>query len=121
MENVPTLAMLAASKETLKRRAEKVLRRVGKKIKKRCTASLAPTESRVGGGALPDQAIPSWAVSLRPLDRSVAELERNLRLAENAVIGRIDNDLYILDMRTVQDGEIGVLSDLLCTLLGDEG
>ncbi len=121
LQNVPTLAMLTATKEVLKRRAEKLLRRVRKKIEKKCTASLAKTASKVGGGALPEQDIASWAVSLLPIDRTVAELERNLRLAENPVIGRIENDIFILDMRTIQDREIALLSESLCGLLGENG
>jgi L-seryl-tRNA(Ser) seleniumtransferase len=119
LRNVPTLAMLVASQEELKRRAEKLLRRLRKKVDKKCLAALVRTESRVGGGAMPEQGLASWAVSLRPLDRSVAELERNLRLAENPVIGRIEKDILVLDMRTVQDKEIALLSAVLCSLLGE--
>lgn len=120
VKNVPTLAMLAASEDVLMRRAKRLMGRVKKKIEKRCVLSLVSTESRVGGGALPEQGMLSWAISLHPLDRTVAELERNLRLSENAVIGRIENERCILDMRTVQDAEIKLLADALCRLFEGE-
>lgn len=119
--NIPTLAMLAAPADVLKRRAMSLLRRVKGKTEKRCAVSLLPAESRVGGGALPEQGLQSWAVCLAPLDRSVAELERDLRLGENPVIGRIENDAFLLDMRTVKDAEIGILAGAFCRLFGEQG
>jgi L-seryl-tRNA(Ser) seleniumtransferase len=76
------------------------------------------TGSRVGGGALPEEDLESRAVALEPLDRSVNELEKDLRTSPFPVIGRIEEDRFILDMRTVGDDEIPLLSNILHQVFG---
>lgn len=116
LENVPTLAMLTASKELLKKRAQKILRRLRKKIESRCTIKTTETISKVGGGALPEFTLPSWAIELRPKAMNVSALEVKLRRLDIPIIGRIENDRFLLDVRTIQDREIvelvGSISEL---------
>ena len=57
--------------------------------------------------------IESRCVELAPLDRTVNELERSLRLNQVPVIGRIEDDRYLLDMRTVQDDEVPLIATVL--------
>jgi L-seryl-tRNA(Ser) seleniumtransferase len=44
---------------------------------------------------------------------SVARLEKSLRLASPAIIGRIEGDRYILDPRTIQEGQAEIISTTL--------
>jgi len=61
--------------------------------------------SAVGGGAAPDLALPSRALALKPSKRSAESLARSLREASPPVIARIENDVVLLDLRTVLQGE----------------
>ena len=115
---IPTLAMLSISAPDIRRRAKRLLGRVKSKIEGKCLVTLVATESRVGGGALPEHGLPSWALSLSPLDRSVADVEKGLRLGEQSVIGRIENDTYLLDLRTIADRDIALLGHCICELFG---
>jgi L-seryl-tRNA(Ser) seleniumtransferase len=54
----------------------------------------------VGGGSLPDHTLPSIVVVIKPKD-SAENLARRLRLSTPAVIGRIEQDGFLIDMRTV--------------------
>jgi L-seryl-tRNA(Ser) seleniumtransferase len=121
MRTIPTLAMLAAPPSAIARRGRRLIRKVKKPLADRCDVSLQPTESRVGGGALPEQALASSAVALLPFDCSVNQLETRLRRASLPVIGRIEEERLLLDMRTVADDEVGGLAGALLSAFGVEG
>jgi len=113
LTNIPTLSMLTISPERLKSRAQKIQRRLKKKITNQFHIQIVPTVSRVGGGALPEFSIDSWAINLEPLKMKLSSLENILRKLPIPIIGRIDNGCFILDVRTIQDREISVLVSLL--------
>ncbi len=110
---IPTLAMLSQSRETIDRRAKRLLRRIQKPLAEYCRVTVVDVESRVGGGALPEQGLASRAVALAPVVGTVSKLEKVLRGASQAVIGRIEDDRFLLDMRTVADGEVADLARCL--------
>ncbi len=118
VSRVPTLAMLTAAPEIMERRAKRLARRVKKSLAEKCNIAVRVTGSRVGGGALPEEDIESRAVVLEPRDRTVNELEKSLRLNPLPVIGRIEDDRYILDMRTVADDEVPLIANILGQVFG---
>jgi L-seryl-tRNA(Ser) seleniumtransferase len=107
--------MISDPPETIKKRAQKFLRRTRSKIKDRCAIKLVSTISRVGGGALPEYGLVSWAAELNPAGISVSTLEKDFRALSVPVIGRIENERLLIDFRTVLDGEIPELSTELIT------
>jgi L-seryl-tRNA(Ser) seleniumtransferase len=116
LSQIPTLSMLTADPVELKRKAQKIQRRLrGKKISE-CSLKVVSTVSRVGGGAFPEYNIPSWAVELIPDSMKLSQLERRLREADTPIIGRIENERYLLDVRTIQETEIPEIIDLLLTI-----
>ncbi|MGI9535476.1 MAG: L-seryl-tRNA(Sec) selenium transferase [Desulfocapsaceae bacterium] len=110
-----TLRMISESPETIKKRAQRFLRRTRSKITDKCTLKLVSTVSRVGGGALPEYGLKSWAVELHPSETSVSRAEKDFRALPVPVIGRIENDRLLIDFRTVQDSEIPELCSELIT------
>ncbi|MBW2466168.1 MAG: L-seryl-tRNA(Sec) selenium transferase, partial [Deltaproteobacteria bacterium] len=115
---IPTLAMLSSSQEVLAGRANRLARRVRKELAGKCKVTVKKTGSRVGGGALPEENLESRAVVLEPLDRTVNKLEKNLRTIPVPVIGRIEEEKFILDMRTVLDDEISLIAGTLQQVFG---
>lgn len=67
--------------------------------------------SQVGGGALPEEDIPTRLVSVVPLNISVNVLEERLRSAETPVLARIQKDRLLIDLRTVAEVEEKILID----------
>ncbi|MEK7698457.1 MAG: L-seryl-tRNA(Sec) selenium transferase, partial [Nitrospirota bacterium] len=60
---------------------------------------------------------PTFAVSIKPSNISVNELEKRLRLGNPPIIARIKEDALLIDARTVQDKEIKtVVSCIISTL-----
>ena len=73
-------------------------------------AEIVPTEGRVGGGSVPNQSLPSYAVAL---DGNVEALEEKLRLGMQPIIGRIHEGRYLLDVRTLFEADFPVIVDAL--------
>jgi len=115
---IPTLAMLSAKPKVLAGRANRLARRIRKSLAGKCRVSVKAIGSRVGGGALPEEDLESRAVILEPLDMTVNALEKKLRANRLPVLGRIEEDRYILDMRTVMDDEIHLVSEILHQVFG---
>jgi L-seryl-tRNA(Ser) seleniumtransferase len=113
VKNVPTLAMLTISSGELKKRASNLCRRLSGKIKGKCHVSVIDTISRAGGGSLPEVTIASWAVALEPVSLSVSGFERAMRKLTTPIIGRVEENRFLLDVRTIQLCEYGeVVSQL---------
>jgi L-seryl-tRNA(Ser) seleniumtransferase len=55
----------------------------------------------VGGGALPLAELPGQVIALVPKDMSLNELTTRLRSCEPAVIGRIQENRFLIDPRTL--------------------
>jgi len=115
---IPTLAMLSLTPAEIGRKARRLKRLLAKPLADNCRVATLPTVSRVGGGALPEYDLPTVALSLAPATFSVNELEGRLRQAPEPVIGRIENDLFLLDLRTVAETEIKPLSATILKVFG---
>lgn len=106
LEEIPTLRMLAVSQEELRAKAARLCRMLEEAG---LSAQAVRTESQVGGGSVPGQTIPSWAAALNPGRLSLEGLEERLRRRELPVIGRIAHETYLLDVRTLDEGEFPLL------------
>jgi L-seryl-tRNA(Ser) seleniumtransferase len=47
-------------------------------------------------------------------------IEAIMRKTTPPIIGRIENDLFVMDMRTVQDEEIDIISSIFKKILAEE-
>ena len=114
LRNIPTLVMLTEDALAVKNRAVRLLRKLRPASGERCRFAIIPTLSQVGGGAMPECNLPSFAISLTaaagPEAVSPNRLEDDFRALATPVIGRIEHDRFLLDLRTVQDDEIGLLA-----------
>ncbi len=93
---IPVWRMIAASVDSLRERATgwaDRLREAG------VDASVEESVSAVGGGSLPGETLPTWAVVVRP--SSAARLAAALRAWEPPIIARVEDDAVWLDPRTV--------------------
>ncbi len=117
MSRIPTLAMLGMSPQLISRRISRLRRRLTADTQSAYQITVLDGTSAVGGGALPLAALPTKLLALRPTFCSVAELERQLRCGQPAIIGRIAQDHYLLDLRTVQDAELPEIAAVLQKLV----
>jgi len=97
---VPVWRMIATSSEMLRLRAEGLAWRLG--------GQAVETHSAIGGGSLPGQTQPSWAVALDS-GSGADRLASALRHASTPVVARIEDDRVLLDLRTVLPEQDAVL------------
>ncbi len=64
-------------------------------------AQVIETEDQVGGGSVPTQLLPSFAVALENGALTLEQLEAKMRLRDKPIIGRIARERYFLDVRTL--------------------
>ena len=89
-QQVPVWRMLSTPVSELERRANQ--------LAKQLNGNVVPTHSAVGGGSLPGQTQPSFAVAVRG---NADHLAAALRHATPPIVARIEGDQLLLDLRTV--------------------
>lgn len=96
--NIPLFRMLAAGAEEIASRCRRVAESLAD-----CglLAEVVETESKLGGGTSPRTRVRSYAVALHHPGHGADEVLRGLRRLDPPVIGRIDEDRVLLDLRTV--------------------
>jgi L-seryl-tRNA(Ser) seleniumtransferase len=88
---IPVWRMISTPAEALHERAERLATRIGGKP--------VETRSAVGGGSLPGQTQPSWAIALQ--NGSATTLAAKLRAANPPVVARIEDERVLLDLRAI--------------------
>ncbi len=109
LAQIPTLSMLTTPAEELELRAHALAGRLGRAG---VDADAAPGAAVVGGGTYPGVEIASWTVRVEPGTRSAASLAARLRSCSPPVIGRVEEERVVLDLRTVSasdDDRLGAL------------
>jgi L-seryl-tRNA(Ser) seleniumtransferase len=106
---IPALAMIRQPAETIRARAEALRARLP-----RLRIDIVEGRSLIGGGATPEQSIPTWLIAVKCADAAAAE--RRLRASDQPVIARIENDRLLFDLRTVFPQEEDALAAAIKTL-----
>jgi L-seryl-tRNA(Ser) seleniumtransferase len=101
---IPTLALLGATADELRRRAESLARALAA-AEVACT--VVSSTSSVGAGAFPTAQLPSSAVAL---DGGASRWAERLRAGQPAVVGRIEEGRLLLDLRAVPDDAVDPLA-----------
>jgi len=114
LARVPVLRMMSEPLEQVEARARRVIDAL--QTQATLAADLVTSTARAGAGSLPNQDLPSFAVSVSHHERSAEQLAAALRAADAPVIGRITKDRLLLDMRTVDDDEIAALCAALSAI-----
>lgn len=105
LDEIPVERMLRQSAQDVRRRAAMWC----VKLEERGVHTrLVAGESAVGGGALPEHALPTFLIAV---EGPASRLATALRLGDPPVIARIDKDACCIDPRTVLRGEDETLID----------
>ena len=118
-ERVPALAMLAATGDALRARAEKLAADLRGALDESAQVAVAAGVSEAGGGSLPLQELPTWVVEVRRDGGGVSRLEAALRRHSPPVIARVHEDALLLDPRTVESEREGALVDAVAWAWGE--
>jgi L-seryl-tRNA(Ser) seleniumtransferase len=103
LDSIPALRMMRLSKQEIALRAERLAGRIS--AQPGFTAVLRDGESVIGGGSTPGQALATSLVAVRHSKLSAARLEEALRRQRPAIVGRIEQDEFMIDLRTVEEDQ----------------
>lgn len=97
---IPLLRLMTASEDNLKNRAERLAPQIA------ATEAVEQAEpvaavTYFGGGSLPAQELATWCVAVKPARLSVDRLAAALRMGTPPVVGRVQQDRLMLDLRSV--------------------
>jgi L-seryl-tRNA(Ser) seleniumtransferase len=94
---------------------------LGKHLKKigdsRLKVSIAAFSSKAGGGALPLLELPSKCLMIQIEGMSVNTLERYMREHAPPIIGRIEDDAFIIDPRTLLEDDLPIIGSAFGSIL----
>jgi L-seryl-tRNA(Ser) seleniumtransferase len=116
---IPLYRMMARGLDELRDLGEEICSLLVGTVSEMYTVGLVDTNAAAGGGSLPGETLPSVGIEITCEGRSVDALARLLRVGVPSVLGRIERDRLILDLRTVTEEDWVLLPDLLAARLGE--
>jgi L-seryl-tRNA(Ser) seleniumtransferase len=116
LREIPTLRMLTTPLAELRRRSEALTTRL--RGVPGLSVEVREDVAYVGGGSLPDVAVPTAVVALAAADVTESELAARLRAGTPAVVGRVQDGKLLLDLRTVFEREEDELLAALTRAVG---
>lgn len=117
MTSIPTLNLLTLPLQSIEAKAKKLKKILKDTQDKRLTVNLVDIISKAGGGSFPLLELPSKGVSLRIHGMSSGTVEKNMRAYEPPIIGRIEDDVFLMDLRTIQDDELDIIYNAVTGIL----
>jgi L-seryl-tRNA(Ser) seleniumtransferase len=105
---LPVVSRLTRPIDDIRASAGRVRPAVATAMADTATVEVVACTSQIGSGALPTRTIPSAGLSIRPLarrgaGRALRQIAGALRSLPVPVLGRIDDDAIVLDLRCLDD------------------
>ena len=113
-ERLPTLRMLTRSRHEIEAQARRALSHVAEALGEDFVVELCECQSQIGSGALPLETIPSagLAIAAKRNGPALERLSAMLRELPRPVIGRIEKERLVLDLRCAGEEEAPFLANL---------
>ncbi len=105
-KDIPTIAYLTRPLEDIRKIAETVSSELSLIMNDIAEVSVENGFSQVGSGSLPVQSIETFCVMVKPKYISVDRLSALFRCSKVPIIGRIFENKFIMDMRTVYEEDM---------------
>lgn len=109
MDSIPTLRMITLPLGHIEKRAKELAKLIETTGDSRISVCLVDLFSRPGGGAFPLQKLPSKGVRVKVQGISANAVEKKMRGNDIPVIGRIEEDYFVMDLRTILDDELPII------------
>ncbi len=118
--SIPTLRLIMMPVTAIAEKA-RILSGLLKEIgDERIHIQLLDRNSKTGGGALPLLNIPSQCVAVRIDDLSANSLEKAMRHHCPPIIGRIETDLFLMDLRTMKTEDLETVQQAFSHILNQD-
>ncbi|MCD6584705.1 MAG: L-seryl-tRNA(Sec) selenium transferase [Desulfobacteraceae bacterium] len=117
IKTIPTLYLLTCPIETIENKAIKLKEILDQLNDQRLSATLIDSTSKAGGGSLPLSELPTKCIGIKISKKSAGVIEKTMRGNDPPVIGRIEDDIFLMDMRTVAEDELTEIANAIRTCL----
>jgi L-seryl-tRNA(Ser) seleniumtransferase len=101
LDSIPALRMMRLAKAEIATRAARLAERIA--ALPGFAVALRDGESVIGGGSTPGQTLGTSLLAIRHEGRSAAKLDDALRRQRPAIVGRVENNEFLIDLRTVPE------------------
>jgi L-seryl-tRNA(Ser) seleniumtransferase len=98
---VPTLRAFIRPLEDIRRMGDQILPKLRATMDDGFRLSLDESTSQIGSGALPTEELPTIVITIGHKNLSAARIAEKFRAANPPIIGRVKDDRFLLDLRTI--------------------
>lgn len=122
LEKIPTLHAMTASREELKKKAQKLYNLLKKNIpQEKLKVKLEENVSRVGGGSFPENDLPTFVVCLEFMEKypeySAQVFKEKFLKTDPPLVGRTEHGKFLFDVRTVAENEFVLIKNCILSIL----
>ena len=110
LEEIPVLKMLNQTESDLRLRSLHLQQSIGESLK------VIKGFSTIGGGSMPGETLPTWLLAISGQEKSKIIFD-SLRKSDPPIISRIENDMVLLDPRTVLPKYDDILISIISKIL----
>jgi L-seryl-tRNA(Ser) seleniumtransferase len=103
VEEIPTLRAFTRSLKEIEEMGKKLLPDLQRALGKEFHLVLEDSASQIGSGALPMEEIPTKVIAIRRDGMGAERIAERFRRADPPIIGRIKDNRFLLDLRTIFD------------------
>jgi L-seryl-tRNA(Ser) seleniumtransferase len=115
--DIPAINMLYSDLKELEDKAHKLLEFINKKtISEKIHINITKTKTYTGGGSCPMEEIDTIVLSFKSKEISPNKLEKYFRNYSPPIIGRIKDERFILDVRTIFENQFKIISDAISNI-----
>ena len=105
-DELPLFQMLASGDDVIRQNCDDIASRLN--VPAGITCDVVACTSQIGGGSVPGSQIASYGLRFASIDSE--QFSRELRCSPNAVLGRIQDDSVVLDLRTVDHSHLAAMT-----------
>ena len=105
VEDIPTLKSFTRSLKEIEAMGERLLPRLQKALGEGFRLSLGNSSSQIGSGALPTEEIPTKVIAIEHSGMGAERIAQKFRKGNPPVLGRIKDNRFLLDLRTIFNPE----------------
>jgi L-seryl-tRNA(Ser) seleniumtransferase len=103
VEEIPTLRAFTRSVDEVRAMGQAVLPKLETVLGKDFHLALQDSTSQIGSGAMPTEELPTVVITIEHAKLSANAIAKKFRQADPPIIGRIQDDKFLLDLRTIFD------------------
>ncbi|MGE5818515.1 MAG: L-seryl-tRNA(Sec) selenium transferase, partial [Deltaproteobacteria bacterium] len=104
-EAIPTLKAFTRSVDEIRKMGEAMLPKLQSTLGKEFAVALEDSTCQIGSGALPTEELPTVVIAVAHGSQSATRIAQRFRTAKPPIIGRIRDDRFLLDLRSIFNPE----------------